>query len=97
MKAATAAVRKVEDWLDTPAARLRQDYQAIFGGPTGERVLADLFKRARIGNSSAVVGDSHMTYFFEGRRDVALHIQNQLSMSDADAVRLAQRRADDGD
>ena len=89
-------VRLVEDWLNTPAARLRADYQALFEGPTGQRVLADLMKRARVGNSSAVIESPHMTYFFEGRRDLALYIQAKLNMSDEDAIRLAQRRAEDG-
>lgn len=90
--------RKVEDWLNTPGARLRADYQAVFSGPSGQNVLADLARRARVGNVSAVIGDPYITYFHEGRRDMALHIRSQLNMSDEDMIDLAQRRAKtDGD
>lgn len=101
--AAQRAVAAVGDVLGTPAARRRADYQALFSGPTGQRVLADLFKRCRVGNVSVACradsggGDPCMTFYNEGRREVALYIQSQLNMDDDEAIRLAQRRAHDGD
>lgn len=54
-------------------------YQTLFATPEGEFVLKDL-RRAFGDRPSFVDGDSHLTAYNEGQRDVYLRIKKLLEM-----------------
>jgi len=55
-------------------------YRAVFTGPVGETVLADLAKFCRA-NESIFDKDPHVVARLEGRRDVWLRLQTHLNLS----------------
>jgi len=57
--------------------QLRQDYQSVFGTPTGKRVLADMRKHFFVDRTTHVPGDSHGASLNEGLRMAFLHIMNR--------------------
>ncbi|MBM4071984.1 MAG: hypothetical protein FJ271_24120 [Planctomycetes bacterium] len=72
--------------------RRHQDYVQTFNGPVPERVLADLAKFCRAGEST-FHPDARVHAVLEGRREVWLRIQKYLRLSAADVDRLAKDEA----
>lgn len=50
------------------------------------RVLADLARYCRVGQTSFVAGDPHQTAFNEGSRDVYLHIAEMIGLEPGELV-----------
>lgn len=69
-----------------------QDYARTFAGPVPERVLADLAKFCRAGEST-FHPDPRVHAVLEGRREVWLRIQKYLRLTAADIDRLAKEEA----
>lgn len=69
-----------------------QDYARTFSGPVPERVLADLAKFCRAGEST-FHPDPRVHAVLEGRREVWLRIQKYLRLTAADIDRLAKEEA----
>lgn len=61
--------------------RRQTAYQTTFAGPTGELVLADLFKFCRM-YKSTFHPDPRVAANLDGRREVALRIQQHLQLTD---------------
>uniref|UniRef100_A0A6H1ZVB1 Bbp19-like phage domain-containing protein n=1 Tax=viral metagenome TaxID=1070528 RepID=A0A6H1ZVB1_9ZZZZ len=55
------------------AIRLYQAYRDVFSGEAGELVLNDLMERCYM-TSSTFVEDALTSAFYQGQRDVGLHI-----------------------
>lgn len=72
--------------------RRHQDYVQTFKGPVPERVLADLARFCRAGEST-FHPDPRVHAVLEGRREVWLRIQKYLRLSAADIDRLAKEEA----
>jgi len=53
---------------------LHEDYQAVFSGPRGERVLRHILKSGHVTSSTLVPNDPLSTSHNEGRRNLALSI-----------------------
>ena len=69
-----------------------QDYARTFDGPVAERVLADLARFCRAGEST-FHPDPRVHAVLEGRREVWLRIQKYLRLTAADIDRLAKEEA----
>lgn len=69
-------------------AKIIVDYQRVFGGEVGKRVLNDLFKRFGFTHTTAIANDPHGTYFNEGQRAVILFILERMKM---DTTKLLER------
>lgn len=63
----------------------QQRYQAVFSGPDGEWVLADIYRKCRVHLSSHTPGDPYHTAYCEGIREVAVEIARILG-EDADTM-----------
>jgi len=63
-------------------ALLREDYKSCFQGPSGDRVLADLARLGRMGETTFVPGDPGYSAFREGMRAVVLHIFDAVGLLD---------------
>lgn len=72
--------------------RRHQDYVQTFNGPVPERVLADLARFCRAGEST-FHPDARVHAVLEGRREVWLRIQKYLRLSAADVDRLVKSEA----
>lgn len=70
--------------------RRQTAYQTTFAGPTGELVLADIFKFCRMYKSTFHV-DPRVAANLDGRREVALRIQQHLKLSDEQLWSLVSR------
>lgn len=62
------------------ALKCAKDYQEVFGGPHGKRVLADLAKQCFENDLTFVPGESDKSAFNEGRRFVMLYIRGLLNV-----------------
>lgn len=70
------------------ARRVRaSDYRAVFGTEQGQRVLADILKRAQVGEDVTVRGDAHGTAIRLGRQLGAHWIAKQVFSGDAEILR----------
>jgi len=65
-------------------------YKAIFGGPHGQEVLADLRRFCRATLPTADVNNVHTTFLLEGRREVWLRIMSHLQLTDDDIYNLIE-------
>lgn len=72
--------------------RRHQDYAQTFQGPVPDRVLADLARFCRAGEST-FHPDARVHAVLEGRREVWLRIQKYLRLSAADVDRLVKNEA----
>ena len=61
--------------------RRQTAYQTTFAGPAGELVLADIFKFCRM-YKSTFHPDPRVAAALDGRREVALRIQQHLKLTD---------------
>lgn len=61
--------------------RRQTAYQVTFAGPGGELVLADIFKFCRM-YKSTFHPDPRVAANLDGRREVALRIQQHLKLTD---------------
>jgi hypothetical protein len=57
----------------TPMDRYR-DFRAVFGTDAGQRVLQDIMGFGNMFRGSVMGENSHVTYKYEGRRELALMI-----------------------
>lgn len=73
----------------------QKDYAIVFDSPEGKRVLSDLMKRCGVLSPTFVVGDSHLTSFNEGKRNVALYIVGNLKYKDGDFPKLTEEALDE--
>jgi hypothetical protein len=72
-----------------PAHRRRAaDYRAVFSGPAGERVLADLFDFCGVARECSHL-DAEGLNRQEGMRRVALRVASFLNLKDEEIVRRA--------
>ena len=55
-------------------SKLVNDYRAVFESPSGVQVLNHLSKKFNLSTSTFTQGDTHMTAFREGQRNVILTI-----------------------
>jgi hypothetical protein len=74
------------------AARERAEtaraYHAVFAGPQGQMVLADILTRAGLVGTSFVAGDPCATAFNEGKRRLGLEIIERLNVDPDNVVRM---------
>lgn len=63
-------------------------YQAVFAGPVGQLVLADILTRAGLVGSSFVPGDPCATAFNEGKRRIGLEIIESLNVNPDNVLRM---------
>lgn len=63
-------------------------YQALFSGPDGTRVLADICKMAHLGHSTYVKDDPTRTMMNEGARNLALII---LQLAKVDPQQITEK------
>lgn len=75
MKASETVLRSL-DFL----RRRKQDYQAVFMSPAGQRVLTDLARYCRA-NESCFHADPRIHAVAEGQRRVWLRIQQHLNLT----------------
>lgn len=73
----------------------RRAYKAIFEGPEGKQVLADLRRFCRATLPTADVDNIHTTYLLEGRREVWLRIMTHLQLTEEDIFNLTEENYDD--
>lgn len=68
----------------------KKSYQSLFGpsGIVGSEGLKDLAKFCRAFDTCIVRGDRDQTHVLEGRREVWLHIQQYLHLSEEELVAL---------
>lgn len=79
-------------WLPFPnplaARRARAaDYKAVFGSERGQRVLADILRRANVGEDVTVLGDANATAIRLGKMLNAHAIAKKVFASDAEILR----------
>lgn len=75
--------------LDKIATCIRRAYCQVFGGPSGQMVLADLAKFCRADRSCLDEGaDPRMHAVYEGRREVWLRIQQHLRLTPEELFQL---------
>jgi hypothetical protein len=67
---------------------LRSDYRATFGGEAGQRVLADLLRRAEVAQTPLVPGQPDMTAYRCGRQRLALEIVEMVNADPEAPVRM---------
>ena len=73
--------------------KIRNDYEAAFSSPQGERVLSDL--RIFCGaTKSSFDSDPYQTAYNEGLRRVWLRIESYLAMTDERILRLVKHSED---
>lgn len=83
--------RVQEDGQEEQARRLRLDYQAVFGTPTGKRVLHDLmgqtafFEEAFTGNSRA--------FYLQGKQAIGRYLLKQMGVSTFEGLERMSREA----
>ncbi|MEQ8246095.1 MAG: hypothetical protein RID42_00290 [Alphaproteobacteria bacterium] len=65
------------DMGEAAFARLLRDYRAVFSGPAGERVLADLDRL--FGGATYVVGDPTESHARSAQRGVVLRIRQMTA------------------
>ena len=65
------------------------------GGEAARRILVDLARYCRVGQSSFVAGDPHQTAFNEGARDVFLHITELCGLKSEDFPAYFHEAEDD--
>ena len=73
--------------------RTRNAYKRLFATDDGQVVLRDLAKFCGVDRPSSVPGDPFATHVNDGMRRVALRVFNFINMSDAEMMRLAQKRS----
>jgi hypothetical protein len=68
------------------AQRVAAAYREHLGGENAaaRRILVDLARYCRVGQSSFVAGDPHQTAFNEGARDVFLHVTELCGLKPED-------------
>jgi DNA-binding GntR family transcriptional regulator len=71
-------------------AALADDYHLVFASPVGQRVLADILRRAEVMQSS-FAADPMQTAFNEGRRRIGLEIIEMCNADPAAQQRMAQQ------
>ncbi len=71
----------------------RQDYHAAFSGEPGRRVLAELCRIGHVAEPVTIANDPITSAFRDGQRSVALHCLRMLNLTDAEAVALANQKA----
>ena len=76
--------------------RRRNAYRAVFGGPQGKLVLADLRRFCRATATTFARGEPETQQHLEGRREVFLRIQAYLNLDDQALWALTEERDDDG-
>lgn len=54
-------------------------YKKVFNSKAGKLILDDLIKSCHFFGTSAIEKDSHMTYFYEGERNIVVRILNMLN------------------
>lgn len=74
-------MRELWERVKTAIGVRRVTYRQVFRTPNGERVLADLAKFCRA-NRTTMHPDSRAHALAEGRREVWLHIQQQLQLTE---------------
>ena len=74
-------LRELLDRLRAAIGDRRVTYRQVFRTPNGERVLKDLAKFCRA-NSTTMHPDPRMHALAEGRREVWLHVQQQLQLTE---------------
>lgn len=90
----------IEEFRDR-ILRRAQDYQAVFAGPVGERVLADIFRFGGMMQPSIRVSPQMGTIdplaiaVAEGRRELALRIARFCSLSYTEVMNIAIKAEDD--
>ena len=70
----------------------KQDYQQVFSGPAGKRVLADLLRECQPQLNPVVANDVISSGVNIGRQLVARLIQFNLNMPESEMLRLANIR-----
>lgn len=81
--------------------RLRADYQRVFGGPPGRRVLGHIIDgceltRSKIRYDHQGRVDTESMLIAEGRRQVGLMIMQMLHLSEDDLREMERTNAGDG-
>ena len=69
------------DKIKTAIGGRRVAYRQVFRTPNGERVLTDLAKFCRA-NDTTMHADARAHAMLEGRREVWLHIQQHLQLTE---------------
>lgn len=72
----------------------KADYQNVFAGESGRRVLADLYRFCHMDQPSFAT-DPFVTAFNEGQRRVFLRIAALLRLADDDILKLATEKHDE--
>lgn len=71
-------------------AALIADYRVAFGGPAGQRVLADLLRRTGAMQTTWAPDGAEAVAFREGRRRVGLEIVETINAEPDAAIAMAQ-------
>jgi len=80
----------------TPAqVSLHKQYLAVFDGPAGKAVLADIMRSGGL-MAPSFNPDPMRAAFNEGKRNLALHIHNMLDTQAADRALAEQGDKQDG-
>jgi hypothetical protein len=74
-------IQELLDAIKRAIAGRRVAYRQVFRSPNGERVLADLARFCRA-NVTTMHPDARAHALAEGRREVWLHIQEQLQLTE---------------
>lgn len=85
----------VREVLGALLTQRHQNYVKTFSGPVPERVLADLARFCRAGETT-FHPDPRVHAVLEGRREVWLRIQKYLRMTPADIDRLVRAGKEEG-
>ena len=79
----------------------RSHYRLVFNSDSGKKVLSDLTRFAKYGDSPAVVStvrqqiDVHATFIRIGRQEMLQRIATHLHLDDAQLLKLKQQTEED--
>lgn len=85
------AAGRLAEWLVPAVRRRNADYRAVFSGPVGERVLADLLDACGVARAPGSL-DPQSLAFEAGKRRIALRVCSILNLTDEDMARRALER-----
>jgi hypothetical protein len=72
----------------TKLKKRQELYKAVFNGPSGDKVLAELMKLCHFHSTSFNAENPYKTSFNEGQRSVVLHILNILKLDETKLLEL---------
>lgn len=72
-----------------------ENYQAVFGSPQGQQVLAHLIKVSGVTSSNFVAGDPTATAFKEGQRHLVLSILKCVNRDTQELIKQIEKGMQD--